>query len=151
MTIQSPEFAALLQDYLTAPSSERDAPLEKLVHFIDVYVTVRRTQAVNAFKAQCRAQRLILVKGEGFAQLLSDLDRLPDGDTADHARSLKTDALDAPDDDDTPEFTIKEDDDLDRLLNSTAALLSGQANMDVGLAWTSDLEAVLSRLNETRK
>lgn len=44
-----------------------------------------------------------------------------------------------------PEFTI-DDPDVDRLLNDTAALLGGNANMDVGLSWATSLEKVLERL-----
>lgn len=149
MTIRSPEFETLLTDYyLTAPGSEREAPFDRLVHFIDAHVVSRRRQAVDQFKEMCRLQGLVAVKAEGFNQLLSDLDRLPDGDMADHARQLTHDILNAGDsaDDGTPEFTVHEDEDLDRLLNSTAALLSGRANQDVGMAWYDDLQAVLRKL-----
>lgn len=44
-----------------------------------------------------------------------------------------------------PEFTI-DDPDLDRLMNDTAALLGGNANMDVGLTWADSLEKIESRL-----
>lgn len=152
MNIKTPEFQRLLNDYAYEASCNQpdDAKLTKatgdLFAHIDTYVVSERAKAVNEFKAQCRAQRLLLVKGEGFEQLLNNLDALPDGDMAEHARNLKTDGLTAPEPDTSPEFTINEDADLDRLLNSTAALLSGHANHDVGMMWYDDLQVVLGKI-----
>lgn len=152
MTIKSPEFDALLRE--VSSSVDYEGACQKLTQFVDAYVTLRRTQAINAFKHACRVQGLIAVRKDGFEQLVKDLDRLPDSDMAARARQARHDVLDTalPDeDDDKPEFTIKEDEDLDRLLNSTAALLSGRANQDVGMAWYDDLQVVLRCLTTGRQ
>lgn len=153
MTIRSPEFAARAAALREAPSSaDYDKACKNLAQFIDAHVTLRRRQAINAFKRACHAQGLTTVDKKGFDQLLKDIDRadrLPAGALASRARRILHEdvlALASPDDG-TPEFTIREDEDLDRLLNSTATLLSGCANQDVGLAWYDDLQAVLARLS----
>jgi hypothetical protein len=151
MPIQSPKFEELLTGLcLTSPGPEREAATSKLTQFIEAHVMLRRTQAINAFKRACQAQGLIAVRKDGFEQLVKDLEHLPDGDMAAEAQQLRHDVLDVslPDEDGKPEFTVAEDEDLDRLLNSTAALLSGRANQDVGMAWYEDLQAVLRKLSQ---
>lgn len=155
MTIRSPEFEGLLHSLFPAAlGPELENAADKLTHFIDAYVTLRRTQAINAFKRSCQAQGLTAVDKKDFDQLVKDIDRadrhrLPAGALAARARRVRhDDVLDAaaPVEDGKPEFTIREDEDLDRLLNSTAFLLSGRANQDVGMAWYDDLQTVLRRL-----
>lgn len=155
MTIRSPEFEGLLHSLFPAAlGPELENAADKLTHFIDAYVTLRRTQAINAFKRACQAQGLTAIDKKDFDQLVKDIDRadrhrLPAGALAARARRIRHDDVlepAAPVEEGTPEFTIREDEDLDRLLNSTASLLSGSANQDVGMAWYDDLQTVLRRL-----
>jgi hypothetical protein len=151
MTItKTPEFNSLLAQLgAEADGGDYAGAAKRLTGFIDAYVVTQRRLAVDQFKSYCTRVGIQAVQSAGFEQLVSDLDRLPDGDLAAHARSIASDALTIDAVEDGPEFTIKEDADLDRLLNSTACLLSGRANQDVGLAWYDDLQTVLKRLSAT--
>lgn len=154
MTItKTPEFSTLVSNlYATDPRSQAsyDKNVDRLAAFINAYVVAQRRRAVDQFKAHCQLIGVKAVHAAGFEQLMRDLDRFPDGDIAEHTRNLVSDALAVDEvDDTTPEFTVDEDPDLDRLLNSTACLLSGRANQDVGLAWYDDLQVVLKRLTQT--
>jgi hypothetical protein len=163
MKTDSPEFNFLLEElsYSRNAGPDHYEALRKRIHAtLQAIIVNERLHAVDQFKAICKFQDQVMVNEKALDEISAKMEALAsnhadglfDADVkwlAEGLTKLKNDGLDSNlkvPDDTTPEFTIEADEDLDRLLNSTAALLSGHANMDVGIAWSEDLEKVLARL-----
>lgn len=107
-------------------------------------------KAVEEFKALCKHQGLVLCDEKSLNTVLS---ASAIHESAHEAfMSIKTDRLNSTRtvSDLEPEFTIKEDEDLNQLLNWTASLVGGGANMDTGIIWNEALEKVLFRLKTAK-
>jgi hypothetical protein len=150
-----------LIDALASPrdETERQHNAQILRNFIRAYGTSQRVQAVKEQDRLLDALGYAVVKKEELEALNKRMSEiasynsgaLSDADTEFLETGLKpTDEWKPRQIDDElegPEFVI-DDPDLDRLLNDTATLLGGYANMDVGISWSESLDRILNRLKQ---
>lgn len=141
---------------------ERSACADRLRHLIIAYGKAQAVSAIQLEHKVFQSLGLAVVDADALTQLDTRMknlasscgDALADEDLqwmkagAPEPQSYMTVADPATVDSEGPEFTIN-DPDLDALLNYTAVLLGGHANMDVGLAWADSLDVVLKRLAAT--
>lgn len=148
-TIAGPEFNTLLARATQAESpSEFERAKSRLIALIDGWGLHLQHKAVEEFKVLCKIQGLVacdeakldkLMHGAAIPRHLLD-------DFVQIKQSTFNTELKATDL--TPFFTIKEDDDLNTLLNDTAFMVESGGNMDTGIAWHEGLLRVLSRLKQ---
>lgn len=161
MEIIKSELAQLINKAGTHVSAEaRERYLRMLNSSIQAYGMTQRVDALNVQRKVFANRGLVAVDAAELAKLearmqalvSSSSDALYDIDIEWLKAGVpKPSSYMAPREADSepagPEFTVP-DPDLDALLNDTAALLSGNANMDVGISWAESLRRVMDRLNE---
>lgn len=146
-TIAGPEFNTLIARMGQAEAlSEFEDYKAKLTAFIDGWGLGLQHKAVEEFKAVCKYQGLVACDEASLDYILK-ASAIP-REAYDKFERIKTSKFDTEvkvPDDLTPAFTV-EDPDLNALLNDTAHMISGDNNMDTGMAWMESLERVVARL-----
>lgn len=148
-TIASPEFDALLQEFLEAHTQLDGSDIQpKLVAFIDAWGLSIKHQAVEEFKAVCKFQGLVAVDHNKLDAVLlaSDIPKSVQAALDTLKRLDVFDSMKRVPDDLTSDFTIEADAQLNELLNASVHMALYGGNMDTGLHWSDCLENVLKRL-----
>ena len=144
-TIRSAQFDALATTVATAGTNALALhAIKELAAFIDGFVVAQRHKAVEQYKAEQKLRGLVLCNEMALDEVLTS-SAIPRS-VQPVFEAIKTDLLNTHVTSVEPEFTI-EDPDLNAFANDTAALLSGHANQDIGMAWLQSLETLKARLS----